>query len=240
MTEKLYLNEAYMKECEARIIKIAGNDLILDRTVFYAAGGGQPGDTGIIRCGERNYEVLDTVKDGNDVVHKMKNTDGLSEGDFCHCTINWERRYRIMKFHSAIHLMDGLINNMPIKNGLITGSQIYEDRARVDFSIEEFTKENVNNIISTVNDAIKEGHNIHVKYLPSEEALKVPNLARTEPGRELLRHLAVVRIIEIQDIDAQADGGTHVKNTSEIGTIKLLKIENKGRNNKRLYFQTEP
>ncbi len=236
MTEKLYLNDAYLKECEARINKITDRGIILDRTVFYARGGGQPGDSGTLKIGERIVKIDDCIKDGVNVLHLTDDLTGISEGDSCTCNLNWESRYQYMRYHSAIHLMDGLFNNMPVKNGLITGSQIYEDRARVDFSVENFSQELAEEIIDMVNKAVKEGHNISVKYIPGEEALKIPNLARTEPGRELIKNLAVVRIIDIEGIDAQADGGTHVNNTTEIGEVSLIKIENKGRNNKRVYF----
>lgn len=239
MTEKLYLNEAYLKECDARVNKVTDRGIILDRTVFYARGGGQPGDSGTISFGDRVVHIDDTIKEGDDVLHLTEDISGITEGDFCKCTLNWDLRYQYMRYHSAIHLMDGIFNNMPVKTGLITGSQIYADRARVDFSVENFSQDIVLELIEMVNSAVEEGHNISVKYLPSEEALKIPNLARTEPGRELIKRLPVVRIVNIEGIDAQADGGTHVNNTREIGKLSLNRIENKGKKNKRVYFTVD-
>lgn len=236
MTEKLYLNDAYLKECDARVNKITDRGIILDRTVFYARGGGQPGDSGTISFGDRVVRIDDTIKEGDNVLHISEDTSGIPEGEFCKCSLNWETRYQYMRYHSAIHLMDGIFNNMPVKTGLITGSQIYADRARVDFSVDNFSQDIVLELIEMVNRAVEEGHNISVKYLPSEEALKIPNLARTEPGRELIKRLPVVRIVDIEGVDAQADGGTHVNNTREIGKLSLNRIENKGKNNKRVYF----
>ncbi len=237
MTEKLYFNDSYVKECDARINKITERGIILDKTIFYASGGGQPGDSGIITVNNMEYRVLDTVKENEDVLQIMDGKfDDLREGDHCHCQLDWEKRYNHMKFHTAIHLIDGMVNKMPDYEGLITGSQIYDDRARVDFSMENFSTETAQEIINKVNEVIKEDHDIEIKYMPGEEAIKIPNLSRTAPGRELLNNLDVVRIIEIVGIDEQADGGTHVRNTTELGQISLQKIENKGKRNKRLYF----
>ena len=236
MTEKLYLNDSYMKECDATVKQITEKGLILDRTVFYASGGGQPGDSGEINFGDRTFKVTDTVKDGDDVLHIVENVDGIAVGNRVRCKIDWDRRYAHMKYHGAIHLIDAVANMNPDYEGLITGSQIYDDRARVDFSMENFSQEVAQKIIDDTNKVIQENHEFRVKYMPGEEAIKIKNLARTEPGRELIKRLETVRIVEIVGVDQQADGGTHVKNSSEIGNIVLQKIENKGKRNKRMYF----
>lgn len=241
MTEKLYFNDSYVKECDARVNRVTDNGIILDRTVFYPSGGGQPGDSGTITVNNNNFKVINTVKDGDEVLHIIEDQlDEIKEGDYCHCAIDWGKRYMYMKFHTSIHLIDGIVNKMPDYEGLITGSQIYEDRARVDFSLESFSQEMAQNIIDTVNRAIKENHDIKIRYMSGEDALKMPNISRTAPGRELIKDLQIVRIIEIDGIDEQADGGTHVANTSELGQINLQKIENKGKKNKRLYFTLSP
>ncbi len=236
MTEKLYLNDAYLRECDSRITEIRENGVILDKTVFYASGGGQPGDSGKIVFNNQEFAVKDTIKDGEEVLHILENPHPMEVGSNVICHIDWERRYSHMKYHGAIHLIDAVVNMNQDYEGLITGSQIYDDRARVDFSMENFSQEQAMNIIEKTNAVIKEGHEIRVKYMPGEEAVKIKNLARTEPGRQLIQKLETVRIIEIVGIDQQADGGTHVRNTSEIGTIVLQKIENKGKKNKRMYF----
>jgi misacylated tRNA(Ala) deacylase len=237
MTEKLYLNDSYLKEIEGRINSVNENGITLDRTVFYARGGGQPGDSGSIVVNGKTFEIIETVKEGNEVLHVIENEiTQLKEGDHCLEKLDWEKRYSHMKYHTAIHLIDGIVNKMPDYAGLITGSQIYEDRTRVDFSMENFSTQLAEEIIETVNRAIKEKHQIKIKYLTSEEAESRPNLARTEPGRELIKKLDIVRVIEIEGIDEQADGGTHVNNTEELGQVVLQRIENKGKRNKRLYF----
>ncbi|MGP6240385.1 alanyl-tRNA editing protein [Cuniculiplasma sp. SKW4] len=236
MTEKLYLNDSYLKECDSRIVRINERGIILDKTVFYASGGGQPGDSGKIIFNGKEFTVKDTVKDGDDVLHIIDNPETLELDGVVRCQIDWERRYAHMKYHGAIHLIDAVVNMNPDYEGLITGSQIYDDRARVDFSIEDFSQEIAQNLIEKTNSVINENHEIIVKYMPGEEAVKIKNLARTEPGRQLIQKLETVRIIEIVGVDQQADGGTHVRNTSEIGKINLQKIENKGKKNKRMYF----
>lgn len=239
MTEKLYLNDAYLKECDSRITGINEKGVILDRTVFYASGGGQPGDSGKIIFNNREFMVRDTVKEGDDVLHIVDNREMLEIESQVRCLIDWERRYIHMKYHGAIHLIDAVVNMNPDHEGLITGSQIYDDKARVDFSMENFSQEIAQNVIDRTNSVINENHEILVKYMPGEEAVKIKNLARTEPGRQLIQKLETVRIVEIVGVDQQADGGTHVRNTSEIGTILLQKIENKGKRNKRMYFTLE-
>ncbi|MCL4346115.1 MAG: alanyl-tRNA editing protein [Candidatus Thermoplasmatota archaeon] len=239
MTEKLYLNDAYLKECDSRITGINEKGVILDRTVFYASGGGQPGDSGKIIFNNREFMVRDTVKEGDDVLHIVDNREMLEIESQVRCLIDWERRYIHMKYHGAIHLIDAVVNMNPDYEGLITGSQIYDDKARVDFSMENFSQEIAQNVIDRTNSVINENHEILVKYMPGEEAVKIKNLARTEPGRQLIQKLETVRIVEIVGVDQQADGGTHVRNTSEIGTILLQKIENKGKRNKRMYFTLE-
>lgn len=237
MTEKIYLKDAYLKETDANVLDIRDSGIILDRTLFYAAGGGQPGDTGWIISGEKKIRIVDTVKSGDEVLHL---TDGNIlnhdiKGKKVNAVIDWERRHMLMRFHSAVHIIDAAVH-LYNKETLITGSQIYDDRARVDFSVSNFSQDLANEIIEHANMIISEKHNINVKFMPNEEALKIEGLARTEPGRKLLETLDTVRIIEIEGVDMQSDGGTHVRNTSEVGKIVLQKIENKGSRNKRMYF----
>ncbi|EQD64470.1 Threonyl/alanyl tRNA synthetase SAD [mine drainage metagenome] len=148
--------------------------------------------------------------------------------------IDWNRRYSHMRYHTAIHIIDAVVHHSAGKYGLITGSQIYQDRARVDFDFPEFSRELADKIIDDSNLVIAQKHPILIKEMTSEEALAIPDLARTEPGRELIRKLSMVRVIEIVGVDAQADGGTHVNNTAEVGKIHLSGIESKGRRNKRM------
>ncbi|BAB59343.1 hypothetical protein [Thermoplasma volcanium GSS1] len=240
MTEKLYYADSYIKEFDGNVIEVKENRLILDRTAFYPTGGGQPNDTGVIFCCGKEYRVNDVTKDGDEVIHVVDDSTGLSAGAKVHGTIDWDRRYAHMRYHTAIHVIDGVVNVMHGSEALLTGGQIYEDRARIDMNIENFTKEFVDKIIEESNSFMKEGHRVYPDILTKEEAIKRPNLARTEPGRKLIETLPEVRIIVIEGLDEQSDGGTHVSNTKEVGTIFVRKIENKGKRNKRIEFQLIP
>ncbi|KAA8922354.1 MAG: alanyl-tRNA editing protein [Thermoplasma sp.] len=237
MTEKLYYDDMYLKEFEAEIVSVDSNSVVLDRTAFYPTGGGQPNDTGFLTNGDRAYRVIDVQKREDDVVHVIENAEELKAGDRVIGKIDWERRYAHMRYHTAIHILDGIVSARHNSEALLTGGQIYEDRSRIDMNIENFTKEFVDQIIEEANEFIAEGHRVYAENISREEALKRPNLARTEPGRRLIESLPVVRIIVIEDLDEQSDGGTHVANTKEVGRIILRKIENKGRKNKRIEFE---
>ena len=239
VTEKLYWTDMNMKEFDARVISVQGNEVILDRTVFFATGGGQPNDTGILRNSTGDLKVVDVKKAGDDVIHYVEGDVHLEAGDSVHGVIDWQRRYAHMRHHSAVHVVDGIVAKRHGKEGLLTGGQLYEDRARIDLDIENFSRETMEKIIGECNEFIREGHRIFQRELPREEALKMENLARTAPGRELINSLEKVRLIVIEGLDEQADGGTHVSYSREIGKIVLKKIESKGKRNKRVEFFLE-
>ncbi|MGC8699630.1 MAG: alanyl-tRNA editing protein AlaXM [Candidatus Micrarchaeia archaeon] len=232
MTEKLYWKDMYAKEFEAKVVSSKGNELILDRTLFYPTGGGQPNDTGKIIYNGAEYNVIDVRQDG-DIVHVLDKEINAKEGDTVKGIINWERRYKLMRYHTAIHLLDAVIEKN-YSAGMLTGGQIYEDRARIDIDMPDLNREKAEQILEEANKVASEGHDVIARFIPKEEALKIERLARTETGKELIKNLDEVRVVEIKDLDMQADGGTHVKNTKEIGTIKLSKFENKGKHNKRV------
>jgi misacylated tRNA(Ala) deacylase len=233
MTEKLYLQNSYIKETKSRLTASMDNNLEFDRTIFYPTGGGQPCDTGIIRVNGKTFNVIEVTKKEDTVLHRI---DGELKGiDFeVMQEIDWNRRYSHMRYHTAIHIIDAVVHHSSGKYGMITGSQIYQDRARVDFDFPDFSRELAERIIEDSNKVVIEKHPILIREMTSEEALSIPDLARTEPGRELIKRLGVVRVIEIKGVDAQADGGTHVNNTAEVGKINLSGIESKGKRNKRM------
>jgi misacylated tRNA(Ala) deacylase len=236
--EKLYLQDSYLREFVAKVTSIDGNGVKLDRTAFYPTGGGQLCDTGIFESGGKTYKVLETSKSGDDVIHKLENVEGLKVGDTINGTIDWNRRYALMRLHTALHVMDAVV----VKNyssGQITGGQIYEHKARIDFDMEGVTKELIGKIIAESQKIIDEGHPIVIRLLSKEEASKLDGLARTVPGAELLKKLDVVRVVDIGEIDFQLDGGTHVANTKEIGKLKLIGYENKGSKRKRIEIAVE-
>lgn len=240
MTDKKYLDDSYLKEVNSVITEVNENGIILESTVFYPRGGGQPGDSGFILKNGKMYKISDTTKDGDVVIHHQESLDPeLSAGDTIKCQIDWDKRYAHMRYHTAIHLIDAVVNLNPGYRGLITGSQIYEDRSRVDFSMEDLSADLAISILDRANEEIEKGRNVEIRYFSRDEALSIPNLARTKPGRELISSLETVRVVEITGLDMQADGGTHVKNLSEVGKLKFAKMENKGKNNKRVYFTLE-
>lgn len=239
MTEKLYWNDMYLREFDATVEEIEGNGVILDRTAFYATGGGQPNDTGILRSVRGEYRVIDVRKNGDDVLHILDHSENLRAGDSVHGVVDWERRFWHMRYHSAVHVLDGIVTHRHGDQGFLTGGQIYQDRARIDLDMNDFSREIVEAIINESNNFIAEGHRIYQKEISSQEAKSMENLARTAPGRELLNSLDTIRIIVIEGLDEQADGGTHVSNTREIGKLVLNKIESKGKRNKRVEFHLE-
>lgn len=225
-----------LKEFDAAVVSLEGNEIVLDRTAFYATGGGQPNDTGILSAEKGKVQISDVVKRGEDIVHVSEDASLLKVGDKVHGTIDWDRRYRHMRFHSAIHVMDGIVTKMHGDQGLLTGGQIYEDRARIDMDMQDFSREVVDSILKECNDFIGQGHKVYQKEISRNDALKMANLARTEPGRQLINSLETVRLIVIDDLDEQADGGTHVSDTREIGRLVLNRIQSKGKRNKRIEF----
>jgi misacylated tRNA(Ala) deacylase len=236
VTEKIYLNDPYKKELESQVVSSEGGRIILDRTIFYPTGGGQPCDTGTIKSiiNGKEYKIIETKKAGDDVVHISQDVANPGKGEKVICKIDWEKRYMHMKLHTMLHIIDGVVYKK--YKGEITGGQIFDNSARMDFDIPGFTKEMLGAIISDAQSVIDEGHRVVPKKMTREEAKKIDGIARTAPGVELLEKLDTVRIIDIEGFDFQLDGGTHVANTNELGKISLIKFENKGSHNKRVEF----
>jgi misacylated tRNA(Ala) deacylase len=165
------------------------------------------------------------------VLHRIEGDEPPAVGTTVHGTIDWERRYALMRHHSALHVLCGVIYQL--HGALVTGGQMYTDRARMDFALEDLSPERLREIEKVANSKIAQHRPIHVKVLPREEAFQIPDLIRTQINL-LPPNIAEVRIIDIEGIDLQADGGVHVANTGEIGRIRIVKTENKGKINKRL------
>lgn len=233
MSEWLFWKDAYLKEFEAKVLEIDGNKVILDKTCFYARGGGQPSDKGWLN----GILVLDVQKRGKDIIHVLEREPDFKVSDKVKGKIDWERRYRIMRLHSAAHVISYVIVKN-FGNVIFTGSQIYEDRARMDFNLPQFNAEVASLIEKEANEIVEKAIPIKTYFVTKEEVEKNPWLKRVDP--KLYEKFDVLRVVEIEGLDAQLDGGTHVKNTKEIGRIKIVKRENKGKNNKRIYIQVEP
>lgn len=233
MTVKLFWKDAYMKEFDSKVERVEGDSIVLQETAFYPTGGGVLNDTGTLAINAKEYNVTDVTKSGEEISHHVKGNVTAQPGDAAHGVLDWNRRYALMRLHTAVHLLDGIVEKQ-YQNGGVTGGTIFPDRARIDFAMDNLNRELVQKIVEQTNTIAKEGHTVSAKEMSSAEALAIPNLARTEPGKELIRSMSTVRVVEIEGVDAQADGGLHVANTTEIGQIVLGKYENKGRHSKRV------
>lgn len=237
-TEKLFWKDAYIKEFDAKIVKIEDLEdgkfaLILDKTTFNPRGGGLVSDTGTIN-GE---SVIEVRKRGEEILHVIDGDKGkFSEGMQVHGVIKWDRRYRIMRMHTSAHALSALFRKET--NALITGNEIRPDKSRVDFNLKEFDKQLMLNLCEKVNKFITKDLPVKTYFLKREEALKIPDITKLAEAK--LPDVEFLRIVEIEGLDIQADGGPHVKSLKEIGRIIPLKFENKGKGNRRLYFTVEP
>ncbi len=233
MTEELFLGDAYLGKFEARVVSLAGREVVLEKTAFYPGGGGQPADKGIVRVGPIQASVVDARREGGEVVHVLDNAIPDTVRDL-NGELDWERRYAHMRYHTALHALSGVI--WKAFDAKVTGGQMREDRARMDFSFPgEWTAEVVGEIERLTNEALDEERPVRVYELPREEALKNPDLIRTQVNL-VPERVKTVRIVEIEGIDTQADGGTHVANTGEVGTLEITAHKSKGRQNKRVEF----
>lgn len=235
MTKSLYLEDSYLKECDATVVKVTqGKYVVLDQTIFYPKGGGQPHDVGKMIRGDEVFNVVYVGKFGDEISHEV-DRGGLKEGDKVRCLLDWRRRYKFMRSHTAAHLLASLICNET--GALVTGNQIEEDKIRFDFSLEKMDREVIIECINKVNEILKKDIPVTWYELPREEALKIPGVVKM--AEAFPPDIPSLRIVEITGIDKQADGGIHVRNLREVGQIRLLKAESKGRLNKRVYFTLE-
>jgi misacylated tRNA(Ala) deacylase len=229
----IYLDDSYLRAFDSTVISVTGDRVILDKTAFYPASGGQPSDHGAFYRLEEEFKVLDVLIHDSEIAH-IVNREDLRPGDKISATLDWERRYCFMRSHTACHILSAVI--FQETGAKITGNQIDLPRSRVDFSLESFDKAKMNEYLEKANCLIKEDRAVKTRVIPREEALAVPNLVRLAmevPDRN------EIRVVEIEGIDAQACGGTHVKSTAEIGGIRMIKAENKGKSNRRVYFALE-
>ena len=233
MTEELFLRDSYLKEFEARVVRLAGREVILDRTAFYPGGGGQPPDKGVLRVGPVRANVVDVRRSGAEIVHVLDNPVPDTVRDL-KGELDWERRYAHMRHHTALHVLSGVI--WRTFEAKVTGGQMRSDRARMDFSFPgEWTAHVVGEIERLTNEALASARPVKVYGLPREEALENPDLIRTQVNL-VPERVGVIRVVEIEGLDTQADGGTHVANTREVGRMEITGHKSKGRQNKRIEF----
>ncbi len=229
MTELLYLHDAYLRETAAAVTAADGPAVVLDRTVCFPGGGGQPPDLGWMRWPGGERRVVEVRRAGPDVWHVLDG-DGPPPGAAVTAVLDWDRRYAIMRHHSALHILVGAVYRL--FGALVTGGAIYPDRARMDFALEDLSRDRVAAVEQEANRVIAVGPRITVRFVTRDEfeRLDLVRLARDTVPRDLDR----IRVVEIEGYDAQADGGTHVASAREIGALKIVKTENKGKANRRL------
>jgi len=233
VTWELFLKDAYLTEFESPVVEISGREVVLDQTAFYPGGGGQPADKGALGVGPVKAAVVDVRREGGHIVHVLDKAIPDTVRDL-KGELDWERRYAHMRYHTALHALSGVIwRSFGAK---VTGGQMRADRARMDFSFPgEWTADVVGEIEHLVNEALAEGRPVRVYELPREEALENPDLIRTQSNL-VPERVKMVRIVEIEGTDTQADGGTHVANTEEVGEVEITAHKSKGRQNKRVEF----
>jgi len=236
MTQLLYQTDSYLKEFEAKVASVlpAERAVILDRTAFYPGGGGQPCDFGILMVEDTTYPVDKVKKQGDDVLHFLAADGPLpSPGSFARGTLDWARRYQLMRTHTALHILCGTV--FRDYGALVTGGEMEPGKGRLDFEFETMRGELVREIEASINREAAQGREIRVRILPREEAFQIPDLIRTKINL-LPQGITHVRTVEIVGLDLQADGGTHVRDTNEVGTIRIVDYKSKGAINKRIYI----
>jgi misacylated tRNA(Ala) deacylase len=232
-TTLLYHEDSYLRHFDATVVAVAGSALALDRTAFFPGGGGQMADKGALTVAGRALPLAGLRKEGAVVWHELAPDAGelLAVGASVSGDLDWVFRYNMMRTHTALHLLCGLI--FTNYGAQVTGGHMYPDRARMDFAMEGFTPALTRDIEQSVNQAIAEDHEVKVYRLPRAQAMEIPDLIRTKINL-LPSDIAEIRIVEIVGVDLQADGGTHVHRTSEVGSVRVIKTENKGKQNKRM------
>ena len=235
--EQLCYTDAYLHSVEARVVAVEGDDgrIVLDRTVFYPGGGGQPSDRGLIlRASDgRSWTVQGARKAGGEIVHELEPGAGdpPAVGDVVRVDIDSARRLALMRTHTALHTLCGVV--WRDYGALVTGGNMEPGSGRMDFEFERMTGDLVDAIEATVNTELAAERHVRVAVLPRDEAFSIPDLIRTKVNL-LPEGIELIRTIEIVGLDLQADGGTHVANTREVGSIRVLGYESKGRINKRI------
>ncbi len=239
MSELLYQTDAYLKEFDAKIIGVdaLARSIVLDRSAFYPGGGGQPCDFGSLQVAGQEYPVIKVKKQGDDVFHYIGGELALPSESFqAHGVLDWERRYKLMRTHTALHILCGTV--FRDYGALVTGGDMEPLGGRMDFEFERMQAGLVHDIEAAVNQEIANARELRVNILPREQAFQIPDLIRTKINL-LPEGIPFVRTVEIVGLDLQADGGTHVRNTSEVGSVRVVDYKSKGAINKRIYIAIE-
>lgn len=239
MTELLYHSDSYLRAFDAtvRAIDEENHAIILDQTAFYPGGGGQPPDKGRIITGDLIYDLKRARKQGDEIIHILEGEHSLPEvGAAAQGEVDWDRRYKLMRTHTALHILCGVV--FRDYGASVTGGDMDPLKGRMDFEFETMHKELVAAIEQAVNREVANACPIRTAILPRDEAFRIPDLIRTKINL-LPEGIKEVRVVEIVGLDLQADGGTHVRNTAEVGHVRVADYKSKGRINKRIYIEVE-
>ncbi len=239
MTEWICHIDSYIQDFTAQVLDVEVDQhvVVLDRTAFYPGGGGQPCDLGALMIGDQTLVVSKVARRGEDILHRVEveNPGALPPvGAELSGQIDWERRYRLMRTHTALHILCGVV--WRDYGAQVTGGNMEPLKGRMDFEFEALRQELVQDIEAKVNAEVECGREVRALSLPREEAFQIPDLIRTKINL-LPESIAEVRTVEIVGLDLQADGGTHVANTREVGQIRIVDYKSKGRINKRLHIE---
>lgn len=252
MTEQLYYDDAYLRTFEATIVDVSRTDapdpvweIALDRSAFYPGGGGQPADTGTLAIAGHTLTVAKVKRNGAQIVHTARlDTDAgeavsalehaLVNGASLHGELDWDRRYRIMRTHTAMHILCGVV--WRDYGASVTGGNMDPGEGRMDFEFESLSRDLIREIEARCNAEISAAHPVQSRILPREEAFQIPDLIRTKINL-LPAGIQEVRTVELVGLDLQADGGTHVANTREVGSMEITDYKSKGAINKRIYIK---
>lgn len=234
MTQRLYQRDSYLKSFSSRVAAADEEGVVLEDTAFFPNGGGVLGDTGVLTSGGEARQVVETLERDGEVFHRIEGQPP-AVGSEIEGALDWERRYLLMRYHTATHVLCGVMfNDYGVR---VTGNQLTPEKGRVDFSFEAFDRAVLEEGFSKANDIVASNLEVKISFVPASEAEKRPELFKLESG---FRHvLDTLRLVEIDGFDIQADGGCHVASLKEIGKLTLTKSENKGKSNRRVYYVLE-
>ncbi len=235
MTEVLCYADSYLKEFDATVTDATAKGVVLDRTAFYPGGGGQPADSGLLSAGGDVYQVKKLSCSDGKLVHEIDG-DLPPIGTQVHGVLDWERRHQLMRTHTALHILCGVV--WRDYGAKVTGGNMQPGSARMDFELENMSSDFAEKVEELINKEVEASRDIIIGNYPRDEAFKIPDLIRTKINL-LPAGIKEVRTIDITGLDMQADGGTHVANTTEVGRIRVVGHESKGRINKRLRIEID-
>jgi misacylated tRNA(Ala) deacylase len=238
MTEWLYLTDSYCREFTAAVLTSDERGVVLDQSAFYPRGGGQPSDHGrLFDAGGASWPVTDLKREGSQVFHVLEGHERPEVGSTVSGELDWERRYLLMRTHTALHMLSGVIFRE--FGASVTGGNMEPGKGRLDFELASLEREMVGGIEAALTAEVEAARPIHVSTLDREEAFRIPDLIRTKVNL-IPEHVQRIRVVDIEGLDMQADGGTHVANTQEVGGVSIVGYKSKGKGNKRLQIALDP